>query len=603
MARLYHTHSPDCRSIQILAGIGLAAIACLSGGMVPLPATAQNTPATASDNPTDATNYQVLHVNPNTGSDQNGNGSQESPLKTITQALAVAQPNTVIRLAAGTYSTATGEQFPLRLSPGITLQGNPDNRGENVVIEGGGTFTSSTYARQNAAIVTSNRSGLAGVTVTNPNPRGYGVWVESASPVIVNNTLAGSTHDGVAVLQESNAMIQNNTLWQNGANGITIYGRATPRIQGNRIEQTGFGINVAEKAAPIIVDNIIARNRDGVLVQGDAQPILRQNRIENNEEDGVVAIGNALPDLGMRGQPGNNEIRNNGRYNIHNNASSRILPAFGNQVGANGSPRRKGRVDLEGNLMPNPSNSPSNRREAIAQLPPSLDPEPANRSPNSNNASPSNRRQTRENRSLPNATPPTTALNSPTANRSSNSTASPSQTEVPTNSTPIEIQVPQPQGNTNRTATRGSTNRNASNSNNNARPRRPSPLPNLNATDNGNAANNVLPVPDANIPSSGSSSLPSINLSNSQDSSNNPAPPANQTAANLGLKYRVLVDPQSERERERVRSLVPEAFRVGIDGRTWWQAGAFRERYRALQLLYQLRRQGLRAAIQSIDAN
>lgn len=596
MARLYQNDSPDFRSAQILAGISLAAIACLGSYLVPPTATAQNTPATSQTNSQQTQNYQVIYVNPNTGSDQNGNGSQASPLKTITQALTVAQQNTVIRLAAGTYNSASGEQFPLRLQPGVTIQGHPDNRGQNVVIEGGGNFISSTYGQQNVAIVAADWSGLAGVTVTNSNPRGYGVWVESVSPVIVNNTLAGNTHDGVAVLGESDAIIQNNNVLQNGANGITVYGRATPRIQGNRIDNTGFGLNVAEQAAPIVIDNIITRNRNGVLVQRDAQPILRQNRIANNEQDGVVAIGNALPDLGMKGQPGNNEIRNNGRYNIHNNATSRIIPAFGNQVSRE---KLQGRVDVEGNLMPNPTNSPSNNREAIAQLPPSLDPQPTNRTSNSNNFSSSSPNFSQQNRSLPTATNPNTRLTSPNFNRSSNANASESDVDVPTSTNPIEIQVPQPQASTNSRSANQQRSRDRD-----SRPRRQSPLPSLDTTDNGNTSNNILSVPDANIPSSDSASSSTINVPNRQsDRSDNPPPPATSAAASLGLKYRVIVDAQNERERERVRSLVPEAFRVGIDGRSWLQAGAFQKRYRALQLLYKLRRQGLRAVIQSLESN
>ncbi|WP_071515666.1 DUF1565 domain-containing protein [Geitlerinema sp. PCC 9228] len=576
MARSYQNHAASTRrSIQIVAGIGFAAMVLRIGalgtvvgwgtGLVSPPAVAQNAPATSA-NPTDAPNYQVLYVDPNTGSDREGKGTQAAPLKTITQALAVAPSNTVIRLAAGTYSTASGEQFPLRLQPGVTLQGNPNRRGDNVTIEGGGRFTSDTYARQNAAIVASDWSGLTGVTVTNPNPRGYGVWVESASPVIVRNTFTGNTHDGVAVLGESDAIVQNNWFWQNGANGITVYGRATPRIQGNQIRNTGFGINIAEQAAPLVVDNVIAGNRDGVLVQGEAQPILRQNRIADNQRDGVVAINNALPDLGMQGRPGNNEIRNNGRYNIHNNATSRIIPAFGNQVSPD---RLQGRVDIAGNLMPNPTASTNNRREAIAQLPPSLNPQPAGASPHRSN------RQNQSERNFP-AIADTT----------------PAQTEVPTRANPIEIEVPQPASDRGQDGRRPAANRNAGNTAP-QRQRRPSPLPNLDAP-----PNNVLPVPEANIPTSGEA--PSITI----DTSNRQAPGVdNNHAARLGVNYRILVDAQSERERERLRSLVPESFRVEVDERTWWQAGAFRERYRALQLLYQLRRQGLRTLMQSIESH
>ena len=60
--------------------------------------------------PSQATN--VIYVSSSMGND-NGQGTQQSPFRTITKAVTVAQPNTAIILAPGTYSSATGEQFPI----------------------------------------------------------------------------------------------------------------------------------------------------------------------------------------------------------------------------------------------------------------------------------------------------------------------------------------------------------------------------------------------------------------------------------------------------------------------------------------------------------
>ncbi|MCJ8280297.1 MAG: DUF1565 domain-containing protein [Rivularia sp. ALOHA_DT_140] len=48
----------------------------------------------------------VLFVNPSIGNDQQANGSENAPFKTISQALTIAKDNTVIRLTPGTYKTS-----------------------------------------------------------------------------------------------------------------------------------------------------------------------------------------------------------------------------------------------------------------------------------------------------------------------------------------------------------------------------------------------------------------------------------------------------------------------------------------------------------------
>jgi hypothetical protein len=80
----------------------------------------------------------TLYVNAITGNDAQGNGSEAAPLRTLTQALKIATPSTVIRLAPGTYSAATGELFPLLLKPGVIVQGNAETRGQAIVVRGGG---------------------------------------------------------------------------------------------------------------------------------------------------------------------------------------------------------------------------------------------------------------------------------------------------------------------------------------------------------------------------------------------------------------------------------------------------------------------------------
>ncbi|MBV8888030.1 MAG: DUF1565 domain-containing protein [Chroococcidiopsidaceae cyanobacterium CP_BM_RX_35] len=306
----------------------------------------------------------MLFVNPNVGNDTTGNGSERTPFKTITRALQVAQFNNTIVLAQGTYSTTSGETFPLMLKPGVSLQGDPYTRGRNIIIQGGGAFLSPTFARQDITILGASQARLSGVTITNPHPRGYGLWIESSSPIVISNTFTGNTHDGISMTGSSAPTIRSNYFYQNGANGITIYGMSQPEVQENVFEATGYGINVAQQAAPMLVHNRIIHNRSGIVSEANSHPVLRGNVIEGNTEDGVVAITASRPDLGTATEPGGNVFSQNGRYDINSRASNQTIPAFGDQLT---STQIVGSINL--GVAQNPQTSGKPLSENIALLP------------------------------------------------------------------------------------------------------------------------------------------------------------------------------------------------------------------------------------------
>jgi parallel beta-helix repeat protein len=285
----------------------------------------------------------LLFVDPTIGNDQGGNGSENSPLKTITQALQTAQPNTTIILAPGTYSPQTGEVFPIVMKQGVAIQGDTRNKGRTVRIMGGGEYLSRSFGSQNVAIVGANQAGLSGVTITNTNSRGYGLWIESSDPLIQENTFTGNTQDGISVTGNATANISKNYFNGNGANGITISGESRPQVRENIFQRTGFGINIAQNAAPLIIANQIQDNRSGIIVQANTSPILRNNVIQGSKEDGLVIIAQATPDLGNAQEPGGNEFRNNGRYDINAKAAKQVVSAPGNNLVKN---RIIGNVDF-----------------------------------------------------------------------------------------------------------------------------------------------------------------------------------------------------------------------------------------------------------------
>ncbi len=276
---------------------------------------------------------QVIYVNPTSGTDDGtASGNQSSPYRTITSALKNATPGTIIQLAPGTYSQQTGEIFPILIKNGVTVQGDESSNGQNIVIFGGGSFVSPTFARQNATLRTEGNSQIVGVTITNPNTRGTALWIESSSPTIRNSTFVNSKRDGIFISAEGNPKILNNIFAQNEGNGISVARSGRGEIRRNLFQNTGFGISVNDTASPMVIENKIIENRDGIVVSHSAQPTLRNNLIENNIRDGVVAISQAQPNLGTTESPGQNIIRSNGRYDVYNATRGYSLSAVGNEI-------------------------------------------------------------------------------------------------------------------------------------------------------------------------------------------------------------------------------------------------------------------------------
>jgi parallel beta-helix repeat protein len=273
----------------------------------------------------------IIYVNSQTGSDRPELGSNVAPFKTISYAIGRAQSGQIIQLANGTYSSATGEKFPIRLRPNLTLRGNEAVKGKGIVILGGGALLTKSNFPQNVAIALGDRAELRGVTVTNPNPRGYGLWIENASPAIANNTLIDNQQDGALITGKSTAIISTNQFFRNGTSGLAIEGAASPDIRGNLFQQTTFGMSIRQDAAPQITENTFTQNQNGILIQSNAKPVLRGNAIVNNRNYGLTISDAASPDLGKANDDGNNTFQGNGTFDLQN-VSRNLVAASGNQL-------------------------------------------------------------------------------------------------------------------------------------------------------------------------------------------------------------------------------------------------------------------------------
>jgi parallel beta-helix repeat protein len=296
---------------------------------------------------------QTFYVNPVSGSNTNP-GSQQAPFKTITQALKVATDNTKIQLADGNYNAASGEIFPLTVPSGVTVVGNEANKGNGILIEGSGSYLSRTFAAQNVTFVLLDKAELRGVTVTNLASRGSGVWIESTAPTVANSTFINNKREGVFATGEANPVILGNVFSENAANGIAIAKNSKGKIENNTYFKTGFGIAISDSASPTLRDNRIYENRSGIIISGSARPILRNNVSENNTDDGITVIGTALPDMGITNNPGGNTLRNNGKFDLQN-ASSNKLVSLGNKIDAS---KVTGNIEFADSSVPTPTPIP-----------------------------------------------------------------------------------------------------------------------------------------------------------------------------------------------------------------------------------------------------
>lgn len=276
----------------------------LGGSLQSTPAGLAERAGAIAQTPNSPTGYAVLHVSATAGNDAAGDGSQHRPYQTITHALSLAQANSLILLAAGTYSAASGETFPLRLRTGVTVQGMAGPNAADVVVQGTGTYRSDSHGVRQVTVLGADNAGLANLTVTNPHPEGTGLWIEGGSPIVLDSAFFGNGAIGIYIAGQGKPVIRGNYFGDNGQAGLVIAGPSTAEVEANTFENTGAGITVAPEATPTIVNNQISGNLDGLIVHAESRPTLQGNEIVRNRRNSIVdyAAWTTVPPLNQ--QPG-----------------------------------------------------------------------------------------------------------------------------------------------------------------------------------------------------------------------------------------------------------------------------------------------------------
>ncbi|MGK7914709.1 MAG: DUF1565 domain-containing protein, partial [Prochloraceae cyanobacterium] len=453
-----------------------------------------------------------------------------------------ARPQTAILLAPGKYSTASREKFPLLLKKEVKIQGSKASKGYKVIIEGNGFFISPTAAGQNATIVASHQAGrLTGVTVTNPHPRGHGLWIESASPQVSHNTFTRNGNSGVSVNGNSAPTIANNYFFNNGGNGLLIYGTSKPLVRNNEIKNTGFGVSAIGNAAPRLENNRISGNHIGVILQGNARATLRKNIIENSTEHGLVAISQSRADLGTAAQPGGNTFRGNRLLDIQNLVPGQAITAHGNQL----SGSIEGIIDLGNSgsdslLRSRPLSTSTSKQAIVIPVPQSQqnsDSLPVSSKPLSSQSPLPQPKPIGQNQATPITTKPSQNKPQPLPTRPSSSSSKQDMTSV---GDLVNVS--------------------------------PSSAP------NSNNATKKLPVPDVPIPEG--------NLAN-----------LGHRARVKKSRHRVVVALKDANQEAIVRSLYPDSFSTVYQGRSMLQVGVFSSLENAEKTWQSLKDLGLNAMI------
>ncbi|MGB7440664.1 MAG: DUF1565 domain-containing protein [Coleofasciculaceae cyanobacterium] len=532
--------------------------------------------------------FKVLFVDSTAGDDSNGNGTEKLPFQTITQALKVAEPNTVILLSPGVYSSETGETFPLVMKSGVTVQGNPRTRGQDIIIQGGGKFKSPTAQSQNVAILGADRASLTGVTVTNPHRRGYGLWIESSSPLVVDNTFTENRQGGIAVKGESAPIIRSNYFYDNGGNGITVEGTLQLEMGQNVFADNGVGTPFAQRNSPQLIEKNQPSAVEETIVE-DNQPSVRNNQgseiLEQNE------LGSSPPVISNQeiAEPEDNNLSNSISSNSNAQDSETTIVEFGEQLGqrTENSPSQESSFELE--TPPSENELQSTEQESSpAKLEPSIVEESVVEA-NSNSQPDTSSEQI----SVPEIATP------------AESNSEPSQEDAQETSTQIEARSPQP-----------STIEPLENSISAASFPVPSQLNNQTSASEVTVSSKPTepsqPESDfsSEVPTSTNASRQNREKPNNQRVDSVPVLSSNnlQTNTRAGQiatvqeqRYRVLVKAASTSQQDLVRSLVPDAFRVFVNGQAMMQAGIFSTLDRADKMRELLDSNGLSVTIEPFN--
>ena len=269
--------------------------------------------------------HQIFYVSVNTGSNKQGDGSQQKPWKTLVYALSVIENTSQSRkyavlTASGTYNAGT-----IIMKKNVDIYGGfcsenweRDILKYSTIIDG---------CRVRRVVVGADDSRIDGFTITRGLARshGGGILCDDTSPIVSNNFIIdnfvlepkdfddkhihqeGNIGGGIACLYNAVPVIRNNIIAENKTSigcggGIAFFGwrrvpgDPDPKVENNMI--SGGKRAVVENN--VILNNISgindfndsrSSNGGGISCAFEARPIIRNNVITGNEARGNSDAG------------------------------------------------------------------------------------------------------------------------------------------------------------------------------------------------------------------------------------------------------------------------------------------------------------------------
>lgn len=205
-------------------------------------------------------------------------GTPDAPFRTITHALAEAEPGQVVTLLPGTYSAATGETFPLLV--------------QDRQLEGAGSaLTHLVGDADPMGIFLFGTTRIEGFRISGMDS---GIRALDAHHEIVDVTSVGHNWQGLGVVFQDVAgtvTVEDCTFSDNGAEGIVTYSEPTgSTLTVVRTEATGndVGLGASLNADVSIVGSTLNGNRIGLDVSAWSTTEVRDGVVNDNTEDGIV---------------------------------------------------------------------------------------------------------------------------------------------------------------------------------------------------------------------------------------------------------------------------------------------------------------------------
>ncbi len=235
---------------------------------------------------------------------------------TLAAAIAAAPSNSVLNLAAGTYTL----DAPLEVDKPLNLKGAGIEQtfivsaapeavlrysGDGLFQAQGITFRHEGAAEADVVFATQGEVRFedcyftGAVSVENGTPRA-GLRLAGAVTGLVQRCVAANNNfDGFRLTEQAQVNLVDNISRDNAQHGINIRDTSGGEIRGNQCSgNKNSGIAVTDEAAPTVVENILRANGEtGLIYRLNAGGVARLNTCEENTLHGISVSGNAAPTL------------------------------------------------------------------------------------------------------------------------------------------------------------------------------------------------------------------------------------------------------------------------------------------------------------------